>query len=93
VIGSTTVVTGANGQAASAAPVGTTSSTSTATCAPGTKLLGGGATVTQPGNAKGAVSMSAPVGATTPTGWQATAVVTISGTGAVQITAFAICGS
>jgi hypothetical protein len=71
--------------------VGNTSALSTATCAVGKKLLGGGATVTQGANARAAVSSSAPNAAGT--AWTATAVVTVNGNGTVvQVTSFAICG-
>ena len=64
---------------------------STATCAAGTKLLGGGATVTQGSGARGAVAVSAPNAGGT--GWTATGIVTTTGNGSLAIVAYAICGS
>jgi hypothetical protein len=84
-------VTGAPASTGGNPAVGSTSPTSTATCAAGTKLLGGGATVTQGSNARGAVSSSAPNAGGT--AWTGTAVVTVTGGGTVTITAFALCGS
>jgi hypothetical protein len=90
-VGSSTVVTGTEVSTDGDPAVGSSSPTSTATCADGARLLGGGATVTQGTDARGAVSSSAPNASGT--GWQATAVVTISGTGTVTVQSFAICAS
>jgi hypothetical protein len=85
-------VSGASQTVASASTVGTSSAASVATCGTG-KLLGGGATVTQGGSQRGAISISAPNATSgTPTGWTATVVTTTTGTGAVSIVAYAICG-
>jgi hypothetical protein len=84
-------VTGAAASSGGNPAVGTTSGISTATCPAGTKLLGGGATVTQANVARGAVSSTAPNASGT--AWTATAVVTLTGNGSVSITAFALCGS
>ena len=61
-------------------------------CPVGTKLLDGGANITQGGTnaTKAAVSASYPSNATT---WTGTAIVTVTDTGSASITAFAICGS
>jgi hypothetical protein len=83
------VVSGSIGSAAVNAVAGTTTSVSTSTCAANKTLVGGGATVTQGTTARGAVSSSAPTA--DGKGWTATAVVTISGTGAVTIQSFALC--
>jgi hypothetical protein len=94
VIGSTSVVTSSSAQATSGSAAGTTFGPVTATCPTGTKLLGGGATITQGGTARGAIYQSSPTPTTgQPTGWQASGVVTTSGTGAVSIVAYAVCGS
>ena len=85
------IVNGALASTGGNATVGTTSPTSTATCATGKPLLGGGATVLQGSGARGAVSSSAPNVAGT--AWTATALVTIQGGGTVSITAYAICGA
>jgi len=92
VVANTTIVTGTAALTAVAPLVGETSGVSTATCPAGTRLLGGGANVAQ-GPAAGvraAVSASYPSSATT---WSATAVVTLTGSGAASITAYAVCGS
>jgi hypothetical protein len=57
-------------------------------CPAGTKLLGGGANVSQTGKTKAAVSSSYPSNNTT---WSGTAIVTVAGSGQATITAFAIC--
>jgi hypothetical protein len=75
---------------ANGAAAGTVSSTSTATCAAGKILLGGGATVANGGQSRAAVQSSAPSGTNA---WQATATVVVSGAGLVSVTAFAICSS
>jgi hypothetical protein len=83
-------VTGTSQSTGGNPAVGITSPTSTATCAAGKVLLGGGASVTQSGSlARGAVSSSAP----TSGAWTATAVVTVTGGGTVTITAYAICSA
>ena len=92
VVANTTIVTGTAALTTVAPLVGETSGVSTATCPAGTRLLGGGANVAQ-GPAAGvraAVSASYPSSATT---WSATAVVTLTGSGAASITAYAVCGS
>ena len=92
VVANTTIVTGTAALTAVAPLVGETSGVSTATCPAGTRLLGGGANLAQ-GPAAGvraAVSASYPSSATT---WSATAVVTLTGSGAASITAYAVCGS
>jgi hypothetical protein len=70
--------------------VGSTTGNSTATCPSGTKLLGGGANITQGSSLRAAISASYPSNSTT---WSATEVVTVSGGGSAQITAYAVCGS
>jgi len=92
VVANTTIVTGTAALTTVAPLVGETSGVSTATCPAGTRLLGGGANLAQ-GPAAGvraAVSASYPSSATT---WSATAVVTLTGSGAASITAYAVCGS
>ena len=94
VIGSTTVVVGTAVTAGGNAPVGTLTGISTATCPAGTKLLSGGAEITQSSAAKGAVFFSRPVTITpNPTTWEAQGIVFVQGMGNVQVTAYAICGS
>jgi hypothetical protein len=79
--------------------IGTLTPTSQADCttvSATSKLLGGGATITQGSGAKGAVSFSQPNPQTnlgTPTGWQAQGIVTISSGGTVTVTAYAICST
>jgi hypothetical protein len=85
-----TIVTGTAASTGGNPAVGSTAGTSTATCAAGTKLLGGGANVTQGNATKAAVSASYPSNATT---WTGTAIVTVTGSGSASITAFALCGS
>ena len=94
VIGSTTVVVG-TAQATGGNPaVGTLTPASTATCAIGSKLLSGGAEITQGPGAKGAVAFSRSITTgSNPTGWEAQGIVIVTGMGNVQVTAYAICGS
>jgi hypothetical protein len=59
------------------------------------KLVGGGANANGGGTSVGAVEFSMPnpnTDTATPTGWQAQAVVTNAGTGAVTVIAYAVCG-
>jgi hypothetical protein len=85
------VVTGAAAQAGNGSAVGVTTTASTANCPTGTKLLGGGASVSQGGTARMAVSSSAPNSGGT--GWTAAGIVLVSGNGATSVTAYAVCGS
>jgi hypothetical protein len=91
VIASTTIVTGTAASTGGNPAIGSTAGTSTATCAAGSKLLGGGANVTQGnnGNVKAAVAVSYPSATNT---WTATAIVLATGPGDATITAYAICG-
>jgi hypothetical protein len=84
-------VTGTVGSSGGNPLVNTLTQPSTATCTAGTKLLGGGATVTQGSGAKGALAVSAPNA--TGTGWTATAIVTTAGNGSLTVTAYVICGA
>jgi hypothetical protein len=90
-VATSTVVTGAAAGSGGNPAVGSSTPTSTATCPTGTKLLGGGATLTQGSGARGALSVSAPNA--TGTAWTATGVVTLAGNGSIAVTAYAICGS
>jgi hypothetical protein len=90
-VASTTVVTGSTTQAGNGVAVGTQTAASTATCPVGTKLLGGGATTGQGGSARIALSSSGPNSGGT--GWTATGMVVVSGTGSTSVTAYAVCGS
>jgi hypothetical protein len=93
--GSTIVMTTAATAGGPAA--GTLVATPTANCSTvsaTSKLLGGGAEAIGGGTTRGAVSYSRPNPQSgTPTGWQAQGVVTISGTGALTINAYAICST
>jgi hypothetical protein len=62
--------------------------TSTATCATGKVLLGGGAHVTNSGTTIAAVLDSYPASTTQ---WTAQGEIVVSGTGAVTVTAYALC--
>ncbi len=88
-VASTQIVTGTPVSTVGNPAVGISTNAATATCPTGTKLLGGGANVTQGSGARGAVSGSYPSSGTT---WSATAVVTVSSGGTVTITAYAVCG-
>ena len=94
VVGNTTIVVGGPQNTGGNAAVGTTTGLSTATCAAGSKLLGGGADIIQGSGDKGAVAVSRPTPQTngaTPTGWEAQGIVVLSGSGNVTVRAYAIC--
>ena len=75
--------------------VNTLTPTSTASCSTvsaTSKLVGGGATITQGSGAKGAMSFSQPTPTSgTPTGWQGQGIVTTTGGGNLTVGAYAIC--
>jgi hypothetical protein len=94
VVGTTTVVTGAPQTIAGNAAAGSLVS-ATATCATGKAISGGGTVTVSTGAGKltAALSESRPLTTTTnPTAWQATAIVTVTGTGGGTVTAYVICG-
>jgi hypothetical protein len=91
------VVSGTAGTFAGNAVNGASSTSSTATCSAGQKLVGGGAIITQGANAQAAVQTSAPSPSTgTPTGWTATAVQVANNGGnggRPTILAYAVCAT
>jgi hypothetical protein len=91
-VGGVTRVMGTAASTGGNADVGSTAGPSTATCPEGTKLLGGGANISQgdKDKVKAAVSASFPSSASS---WTATAVVVSTGSGSASITSYALCGA
>lgn len=92
-VANTTIVTGEPSEFNGNLPVGTITSGVLAACPAGTKLLGGGASTSQPfatgGTARIAVASSQPWGTND---WAASGMLVVSGTGMVSVTPYAICG-
>jgi branched-subunit amino acid ABC-type transport system permease component len=92
-VASTQTVTASGTTSKGNPTVGETTGIATATCPAGTKLLGGGGVTVQTG-VKGAIMLSQPNPQSgTPTGWQAQAVVVVTGNGSIGVTAYAICST
>jgi hypothetical protein len=74
-------------------PAGTLTEVSSAACPPATVLLGGGATVTNVSQGRGAVFMSRPLNGTSTTTWTAQAIVVVAENGMnhITVTAYALC--
>ncbi len=82
------IIAGATTTIAANAAVGALSPVATASCPSGKVLLGGGAWVQHPGAARGALSISAPNGAS---GWAARSVVVLAANAQIHTVPFAVC--